>query len=226
MTKSLIGRRSDRDWIKHAILSLVFFLIGMLILVFIIWNQETLVRLGLIGRMYYIALLPLSFSAGAFLFNVLNSFASYNGRQLGGGLKLGGPIVVVLLTLILGFWLPKPDASDFPMTVFVHGEQGPFQTVLRSTGSVVLDLGANRRSEAIGDKGQAFFPGIPSTFRNQEVHVSVYADGYESVYGDKPVRLTNASIYLPVRRTAGLITGRVLDENGAPLSGASIVSVR
>jgi hypothetical protein len=123
-----------------------------LILVLMLGTAEKLVRLGLVGNLYYVVLVPLGLSVAAFLFGVLRSYAVYTGKVAGGNLELGGPIVGFLLVVILGFVL-VPDPSPFAVTVFVHGDSGKQDLVLRNRGAVLLDLGGDRRRELIGDRG-------------------------------------------------------------------------
>jgi hypothetical protein len=75
-------------------------------------------------------LLPLGLAAAGFLFGVLRSYASYRGKHLGGVLELGGPIIAAAMVVIGGFVL-VPSPATFPITVYVHGERGPQDVVLR-----------------------------------------------------------------------------------------------
>jgi hypothetical protein len=121
-----------------------------------IWKADLLARLGLTGNLFYIVLSPMGLTATGFLFGVVRSHARYSGKQLGGMLELGGPIVAFLLVVILGFVLVKP-ITMFPLTVFVHGEGGLQDLVLRNSGDVLLDLNGDRRRQPIGAEGQAYF---------------------------------------------------------------------
>src|ERR1035441_752667 len=79
-------RKPSTDWNKivpYAVLSFVAFACGIALLGLMLWKADTLVRLGLTGRAYYIALLPLSLSVAAFLFGALRSYAVYSGKQIG-----------------------------------------------------------------------------------------------------------------------------------------------
>jgi hypothetical protein len=212
-------------WAKiapYAFISLASFAVGALLLFFMVWRAEKLVALGLTGRLYYIVLLPLGLSVAAFLFGVLQSYATYRGHQLGGVLVLWGPIIAFLLVVILGFWL-VPDLSTFPVTVYVHGPGGVQDIVLRNSGEVFIDLGGDRRHVQIGDQGQAYFPAIPASFRGQEAPVWIVSDDFESIVPGDRLRLDRAGIYLPVRRKAGRISGRVETEDGSCLAGAQVV---
>jgi hypothetical protein len=217
-------RQPQASWSKiapYAALSFGSFLCGFLVLGLMLWRADTLVRLGLTGGAYYIAMLPLSLAMAAFLFGVMRSYAVYSGKHFGGMLQLGGPVVGAALTVIGGFVL-VPQSSAFPLSVFVHGEEGVHQVLLRNSGKVILDLGGDRRSEEIGDKGQAFFPAIPSNFRGQEVPVFIDAAGYELVSPAQRLRLDGSSLYLAVRVRSQTVVGSVQDEDGNPVPGASI----
>jgi hypothetical protein len=210
-----------REITLYAVISVISFLCGVGVLGLMIWKADLLARLGLTGILFYIALLPMGLAAAGFLFGVVRSYARYSGKQLGGMLKLGGPIVAFLLVIILGFVLVKP-ATTFPLTVYVHGEGGPQDLVLRNSGDVLLDLGLDRRRQPIGAEGQAYFPAIPATFRDQEVPIGVQSEGFEVSDPKKKYRLDGGSIYLMVNKRAGHLSGRVEDDNGNPISGATI----
>lgn len=204
-----------------AVLSLICFLVGSLLLFFTVWKGEKIGALGFTGRLYYVVLLPLGLSVAGFLFGVLQSYATYSGRHLGGILRLGGPIVGFLLVVILGFVL-VPDLSTFPLTVYVHGTAGPQDIVLRNSGEVFIDLDGDRRHVQIGDQGQAYFPAIPAGFRSQEVALWVYSDKFESLDSNKKIKLDGHSIYLPIRRKAGHIIGRIESTEHSCVSEAQI----
>jgi hypothetical protein len=197
---------------------LVAFLGGFLILSLMLWKAQLLVSLGLTGNFYYVLFLALGLAAAGFLFGVLQSFARYRGKHLGGVLQLGGPIVGAALVVIGGFIL-VPNQTPFDFTVFVHGENGRDDLLLKNSGQVVLDLNNQRRKEKIGDNGEAYFAGVAANFRGQEVPIWVESNLAEPVTKDQKARLDGAPIYLAVRMKAGLITGRVQDENGNPLQG-------
>jgi hypothetical protein len=118
--------------------------------------------------------------------------------------------------------LNRPPASNFTLTVYVHGQAGLQDLILRSQGAVLLDLGSDRRREPIRDKGQAFFPEIPASFRGQAVNVGLDANGYELADPWPKRSLKNTSLYLSVRKKPGVFKGHVQDEQGRPVVGASI----
>lgn len=206
----------------YAALSLGSFLAALALVGLLLWKADLLARLGLTGNFYYLILLPLGLSVAGFLFGALRSYARYQGRHFGGALELGGPVVGFALVVIGGFLLPPPTAN-LPLTVFVHGEAGPHELVLRDKGSVMLDLGGDRRSEPIGAKGQAYFAEIPASFRGQMVNVSIDGvDDYEMADPKTQRRLDGTSLYLPVRKKSAHFAGNVQDEEGSPVAGANV----
>jgi hypothetical protein len=205
----------------YAIISLISFLLGTLLVFFMVWKAEKLVALGLSGKLYYIVLLPLGLSVAGFLFGVVQSYATFKGNQLDGNLVLGGPIVGFLLVVILGFYL-VPDLSTFPVTVFVHGPVGPQDTVLQNSGEVLMDLGGDRQKAAIGEQGRAYFPAIPANFRGQEVFAWVSSGKFESAEANKKYKLDRQGIYLAVRRKAGRLYGLVESEDPKCLAGVRL----
>ena len=140
-------------------------------------------------------------------------------------LSLGSSLAVVLLLWFLAAKaeLLGPPQEPFSVTVFVHGEGGVQDVPLRNQGFVMLDLGPDRRREKIGEKGQAYFPGIPSGFRGQEVPVWLEAEGFSPADPTIRHRLVGTSLYLPVKRQPVTLRGWVQDSEGRPVVGASLL---
>jgi len=205
-------------WVVVSVFTLVA---ALLILAVLLFRAELLVRLGLVGNLYYFALVPLGFSVSAFLFGVFKSYAHYSGKVLGGKLVLSGPIVGFALTIIGGFYLP-PKSTAFAVTMFVHGESGRHELPLRNSGQMMIDLGPDRRQAGIGENGQAIFSGIPSGFRGQEVNVMLQSEAYEMVDPVHKYRIEDGSIYVAVRPRAAKLAGYVHDGNDRPVTGAKV----
>jgi hypothetical protein len=200
----------------------LFSFVGALaILVLMLYQAERLVRLGLIGNLYYVVLVPLGLCVAAFLFGTLKSRAVYRGQALQGNLALGGPIVGFLSVVLLGFFL-VPNARPFNVTVFVHGEAGVNDLVLRNRGEVMLDLGGDRRRAKIGDEGQAYFAGIPSNFHGQSVKVLLQADGVEPANAAATILLDREDLYLAVKPKTVRLKGSVIDMAGQGIAGADV----
>ncbi len=223
MTKS--SRQSSMGRIpRYALISFVVFLCCIAVLLLLIVNADKLTGLGLTEHVYYLVLVLLGLAAAGFLFGVLPSSATYEGTVLGGTLKLGGAIVGAVL-VVAGAYFFLPKAPTFPLTVYVHGEGGPQDLVLRNSGRVMLELGPDARVELIGENGQAYFPAIPANFRGQEVPAWVESEAYESVNPRAKQRLDSTTLYLAVRKKIihYLLAGIVSDAVGNPLSGVRVV---
>lgn len=186
-------------------------------------SAPTLVRLGLTGHVWYVLLLLLGLSAAVTVFSLFKSYARYRGKALGGSLELGGPVVVMLVVIVLGFRLvpaPRPLPQRFDLTVFLHGTVGHQAVVLRNHGKVSLDLGADKRIEAVGDKGEARFAGIPGDLRDREVALGLDDDTYELVNPALTIRLDQEAVYAAIQPRQLRLIGYVLDEQGRPLPRA------
>src|SRR5262249_52180584 len=208
--------------IPYALIALASFLCGVGVLAAMVWKAALLTKLGLIGKFYYIVLLPLGLCAAAFLFGVVRSYARYTGQQYGGTLELGGPIVAFVLVVGGVFIVPPKPPSTFPLTVYVHGEAGSHDLILKNSGRVFMDLNGDRQSRPIGENGEAYFPAIPDHFRGQDVPVWVDAKGFESTVAEQKERVDGGSLYLTVRRKSGRVSGRVQNESGNPIENAEL----
>lgn len=202
-------------------LSFAWLLCAIGLLVLILWKAELLVRLGLVGNFHYVVLVLLGLCVAGYLVSSMESYAAYTGKVFGGTLKLRGGVVVAALVVVGGFWLPKP-VEAFAVTVFVHGEAGPHDWVLRNVGTVWMTLGPDPRQERIGNKGQAEFKNIPANFRGQEVPVSVEAEGFEMTSPNSNYRLSGPSLDVVIRRKAVHLAGRLQDTEGHPVTNATI----
>ena len=135
----------------------------------------------------------------------------------------GFALFCLIVIVLIGVSLTRAAFfATFPLTVYVHGQAGPQDIVLRNSGSVLLDLGGDRRSQPIGAEGQAYFSEIPSSFRGHEVPIGLESNDFELSDPKRMYRLNGAGIYVPIKKRDGRISGRVEDDNGNPLSGAKV----
>jgi hypothetical protein len=190
-------------------------------------SAPMLVRVGLTGHVWYVLLSLLGLFAGVTVFSLFKSYARYRGKALGGTLELGGPIVVMLVVVGLGFYLvpaPRPAPPQrFDLTVFLHGKAGHQAVLLRNHGKVSLDLAADKRIEAVGDKGEARFAGIPGDLRDREVALGLDDDTYELINPALTVRLDQEAVYAAIQPRLLPLTGDVVDDQARALPGARAV---
>jgi len=198
-------------------------IVSLSILAVMLWKAEILVRLGFVGYLWYVLLLLMGLAVAVCLFALFESYARYSGKAIDWSLEIGGPAVLMLVVIVLGFlFVPMPSAR-FDLTVFVHGESGREALALRNRGALLLDLGADRRREAIGDKGEVRFVGIPADQRGNRVPVILEAEGFELAQADAHVTLNSEVAYLKVRAKPLRLVGVVFDDAfGQPLAGARL----
>jgi hypothetical protein len=113
------------------------------------------------NAVYYILLMPIALAAAAFLFGAMRSHARYKGQASLGTLQLSGPVVVFALVLLGGLLLANPAATS-SLTVRLYGSADRADLV--TDGEVVLDLGDDRRTRAVGPDGQVTFAQVPVQF--------------------------------------------------------------
>lgn len=218
-------QRSARFWKRvpvYAWFLFTVFLCMMTVYILMIVCADRLSRFGLLQQTYYLVLVLMGLTAAGFLFGVLQSTATWIGKLLGGNLRLSGSVVGAVLVVYGGYcFIPK--ATSFPLTVYVHGEGGPQDIVLRRTGRVSLKLGPEIGSELIGENGQAVFPRIPADYRGQQVPGWIESDDYEATIST--VTLERNSIDLTVRRKVKhfALSGIVLDGQGNPLPDVHVM---
>lgn len=197
-------------------------MVGIGLLGVMLWAAPMLVRLGLVGHVWYALLIALGLSAAITVFALFKSYARYTGKILDGTVVLGGPALVMLIVIVLGFELVPPPLVRFDVTVFLHGEAGRQAQVLRNQGRLSLDLGADRRTEPVGDKGEVRFIGIPSDQRERVVGVTLDAEKYELVNSNLDLTLDREVHYISVRPKSLRLIGAVADQDGQPIAKAAV----
>jgi hypothetical protein len=195
-------------------------LLALLLLAVLLVGAERWVRFGLVGHLWYLVVLLIGAALAAGTFKLIDH-AEYSGQVLGGQLRIGGPAVLMLVVAVLGFVFAPKAVQKFDVTVFVHGEAGRQDRALSGQGRLALDLGADRREEAIGAKGEVRFVGIPPDQMGRSVAVSlVGAEGYELAQPGATVTLDREAAYLAVRPRRLTLHAQVLDTTGRAVAGA------
>jgi Carboxypeptidase regulatory-like domain len=206
---------------NYALISFVAFLCCFAVLGWLIANADRLNRFGLLQQVYYLVLVLIGLTAAGFLFGVLKSSATWAGKLWGGTLRLSGSIVGAALVVIGGYYF-IPKATFFPLTVYVHGDGGPQDIVLRNTGRVFLKLGPEISYELIGENGQAVFPRVPADFRGQQVPGWIESDDYEALNTTVTVAGSNIDLIVKKKIKHFKLAGTILDDHGNPLPGVRV----
>jgi hypothetical protein len=207
----------------HSFIAIVLIVIASGLMMIFITFAKDLVANGIIERVYYFVLLIFAIAAAIILFKVLGSTASFKGKKGGGILKIGGPAVVALIIIILGFKLPS-NPTPFGFTIFLRDEAG--KTVLINKGSIRVNFSDDPKTETIDEHGGVDFKGIPANLRNQEVTVELDAPGWQFINGkvSTPCKLEGNNAVLTIERDNSLccISGTVLDDRGNGIPGVRI----
>jgi hypothetical protein len=192
--------------------------IGLLLL--LIFGAERILAAGLDHRVFYVLLVPLGLSAGAFAFGAMNSsgvFTQQGKREVG----LTGPAMFAALVVIGGFFLvPEGGLTTLAVRVDRTGDAGGGPV---PGTRVTVDWGIQRITQVTDGAGQAAFVGLPP--RASGLEVAIEADGYASerrilpsVPADGVIRLELVTQTRSVR-----LTGTVFDRaTGAPLDGVTL----
>lgn len=191
---------------------------------------QTWVRLGVVGQVWFVVVLLLGCAIGAGAFQLTRSYATYSGKVLGGELRIGGPAVLALLVLVLGFKLAPPALQQFDFSVLVQDANQPPNppATLEPGAKLRLDLGADRREETIGPKGEVRFVAIPATQIGRSVPVSlVDSQRFEiapaasaAASQASTLTLSAEAVYLSLRPRQLSVPVQVLNEQGQPVPGA------
>lgn len=221
--KKRLGQKQQSP-LFYAMVSLTAFIIGIGLLFLFIFKAGDLVAQGVDGKVFYILLLPLGLSASAFLFGVMSSYAAFKGKVLGSGiLRLGGPVVLFLIVIILGFEL-VPDTTPFDFSIFLRDAGG--KAVLTGIGEVRIKLENELKSDSIDEKGCVNFKRIPANFKNTEVIVELEAPGWQFGNGKTVIYCTlegnNATLIIDRDDSLCCIFGSVSNGEGKAIVGAKI----
>jgi len=118
------------------------------------------------------------------------------------------------------------QVDSFSVTVLVHGKKGKDERILKKQGKVTLDIGADRKVEAIDAQGEATFKELPNGYADKMALISIsHPQPYFPTHRNREYKLTpNKVIYLEVELTGlNKIKGRVIDkETENPLDSVRV----
>lgn len=105
--------------------------------------------------------------------------------------------------------------DSFSLTVLVHGKEGKDDILLKNQGKVVLDIGGDRKEEAINMQGEATFKELPGGFIDKKALISIdHPEPYFPIKRNEEYLLEeNKAIYLAIElKDIDKIQGRIIDE--------------
>lgn len=172
------------------------------------------------GTSYFFLLIPLALASAAFLFGALRSHAKYTGKIYGGTLELGGPVVVLLLIVGLGYKF-RPQEKSFGFTLNVFSATDTTEVI--NKGNADVFLGTAHWVKNISE-GQAVFSEIPDVYKDKQVTVITSAEGYNAKKQTlkMPVN-TAADIYLTKIADSVTVHGLIKDKKGNAIKDAVLV---
>ena len=216
---------SSRQQLRWLWISGFAFLLCIAAVCGLLFFGNRLENLGIVGNIYYIILIPLGFSAAAFLSGAMKSYAKFTSNEslTYGKLTLAGPIVIFALVVVGGFMLPKWNDKEqqFVARFRIVNEtvktsdfgKGTVSLSLPDQPSIILDL----------FKGEVSFPNIPIKYLHKPAKVSVDIENYEMTdSGD--IELSKDVYNIKVERTDlssnTTVRGTIINQNDQPLTNA------
>lgn len=126
------------------------------------------------GQVFYLLLISWALVCSGFYFGVMRTYAWLTYKHMGSVLEVGGPLVVGILVVIGGFWLPPAPPETFDLAVRAFSADVPLIT----SGQVTLDLPGLPHA-TIGPDGEANFKGLSAKWRGKLIRVLPKVDGFE-----------------------------------------------
>jgi hypothetical protein len=169
---------------------------------------------------YFFLLIPLALASAAFLFGALRSHAKYTGKMYGGTMELGGPVIILLLIVGLGYkFRPQEKSFDFTLNVFSATDT----TEIINKGNAEVFFGTAHWAKKISE-GQAIFSEIPDTYKGKQVTVITSAEGYNAKKQTLTMAVNAAAdIYLTKIVDSVTVRGLVKDKKGKVINDATLV---
>jgi hypothetical protein len=163
----------------------------------------------------YILLVALGLIGAIVMSGIMRSFSTIEYKEQNWRVKLSGPAAVCALIVIGGIKFALNTAQTFDVTVRPQSAKSAIIT----SGSIMIELDSDRRSEFISSKGEADFKQIPSVFRGMKVSILPRVDGYEEtpqfvVLSESVVKLPLVELPPPVtifRGSIALPSGKAHD---------------
>lgn len=202
------GTSQPLSAMSYVIIALVGLILAAGFTVFYIYKVPELIKSGVEGKIFYLLLIPWALASAAFLFGAMKSYASFSYKQLPSLLELGGPVVLFCLVLVGGYKLVPPARETFDLTVRPYSADGHDSII--TSGKITIDLGNDRRTASLGDKGEADFKSIPAKFRSEPLKVLPEIDGYDNKGQTLTLAVNSNVLEVPLPRAAPVfLKGRI-----------------
>ena len=213
--KSVSKNTSSFQWVIISAIGFLLFLAAAVGLLFL--ND----RIGVIKpQIYFFLIIILGLVCAAFLFGALKSHAKYTGKVYDGTLELGGPILVLVVLVFLGFkFMPKKENFVLKFNVFGN----PAKTVLINDGQLKIFL-SKPDSQKITN-GYASFTDIDEKYQGKKMDILATAAGYENHRQTitLPTEDVPVDFFLIQKPDSINVSGIVVNKDGQPVKKALII---
>jgi len=173
---------------------------------------------------YLVLLIFISIASAFALFGVLDSSATLQTNKYGFIIKLGGPVVLLVLIPLISYNLIKQKSFVFNFSVQVHGEKGITDFISINNGKVSLITGTTMIDQPINSSGTAFFE-VSTRYLNSRVLFGLKdSQGFQlKDIGLKYQLRDGETIYLEVINNKwNYVQGTVIDNKGIPIDSVNV----
>jgi hypothetical protein len=156
----------------------------------------------------------------AFLSGAMKSHAKYSGKVYGGTVELGGPIVIMVLLVFLGYKF-MPAKESFTLKFTIYGTEN--KTVLVNEGMLKIFLGKPETARI--ENGYALFTDLATKYRETKTDVLAIAPGYTNLSQNITIPREDQAVELFMKQQPDSLTinGMVIDKQGQPLQNLEIL---
>jgi hypothetical protein len=175
-------------------------LVGIVVFFILLWIYSRLIPLlaehGELHFFRYIVLVALGLIGAIILHGVMRSSSAVNYKEQTTSLRVGGPAAVCFFIVWGGAKFVPDTPPTFDVTIRPQSADG--EKAIITSGSLLLDLDSDRRSQRLSQNGEADFKQIPWRFRGMTVTVLPRAEGYEE--RPQTIVLSGSAVTLPLHK--------------------------
>lgn len=208
------NKLSAQTWVVISLIGFILFLGAVLALLLL---SD---RIGNIKpQIYFFLVVILGLVCAAFLSGAMRSMAKYNGTINNGTLQLGGPIVVLVILVLLGYrFMPSREIFPIKFTVF---SKDPKEDLVRNG---VLKLFLSKPDSQRIENGYCVFADVDTKYQGKKANVLAIAPGFYNLSQTItiPTGDSSISLYMLPRPDSVFVRGSVLNKNGQAVVEALI----
>ena len=202
-------------WILISAVGFILFLAAALSLIFFGDKIGTIKP-----QIYFFLLVIMGLICAAFLSGAMKSHAKYSGKVYGGTLELGGPILILVLLVFLGFKF-MPAKELFTLKFTLYGSEN--KTVLVNDGTLKIFLGKPETTRI--ENGYASFTDLDTKYKGKKIDVLATAAGYSNLSQtiSIPTEDIAVELFMKQRPDSLTINGMIINKQGQPVQNLEIL---